>query len=66
MKLIASAILSIMASGLAWVYASSIDFGKAIAVLQSKEISHKELILRVDRKTDILNNKLDRLLERRK
>lgn len=66
MKLVAGAILSIMGSGLLWVYASSIDFGKAIAVLEAKEQSHKELILRVDRKTDILNSKIDQLLLRKK
>jgi len=66
MKLIAGAILSIMGSGLLWVYASSIDFGKAIAVLQAKEESHKEIIMRVDKNIDRLNDKIDRLLMRKK
>jgi len=66
MKLIAGVILSVMTSGLLWVYASSIDFGKAIAVLKSQELSHRDLIRSVDKKIDKLDDKIDRLLERKK
>lgn len=55
-----------MASGLVWVYASSIDYGKDIAVLKAEKTNTRNLIIRLDAKIDKLDAKIDRLLMRKK
>jgi hypothetical protein len=64
MKLMAGAILSVMVGGLGWAGSNMFDYSKRIAVLETRELSHKELIIRVDKKVDKVGSKLDKLLER--
>ena len=61
----AISILITMLSGLlAWGGNTLNKNSQAIAVLKAKEESHKELIIRVDKKVDKVDGKLDKVLDR--
>lgn len=61
----AASILTTMLFGLlAWGGNTLNRNSEAIATLKAREISHKELIMRVDNKVDKIDNKLDKVLIR--
>jgi len=64
MKLIAGAMLSIMTAGIVWAGSSLVNYNSRIAVLEARDISQKDLILRVDRKVDKVSEKIDKILEK--
>lgn len=45
----------------AWTGVSIVNAVERIAIMEAKEVSSKELILRLDRKIDRLTEKMDRL-----
>ena len=64
MKIIHGAMLSILLSGLAWAGNTIVNYSTRISVLESRDVPRKELILRIDRKVDKLDAKIDKILEK--